>query len=64
MVQITKNGLVLLIPKNVYEADYKNNGWKIVGEEQKEEKKIVSTPTKDIKEDKENKVVNSKKSKK
>lgn len=64
MVQITKNGLVLLIPKNVYEADYKNNGWKIVGEEQKEEKKIVSTPTKDIKEDKEDKVVNSKKSKK
>lgn len=64
MVQITKNGLVLLIPKNAYEADYKNNGWKIVGEEQKEEKKIVSTPTKDIKEDKENKVVNSKKSKK
>lgn len=64
MVQITKNGLVLLIPKNVYEADYKNNGWKIVGEEQKEEKKIVSTPTKDIKEDKENKVVNSKKNKK
>ena len=40
MVQITKNGLVLLIPKNVYEADYKNNGWKIVGEEQKEEKKL------------------------
>lgn len=64
MVQITKNGLVLLIPKNVYEADYKNNGWKIVGEEQKEEKKIVSTPTKDIKEDKEDKVVNSKKNKK
>lgn len=64
MVQITKNGLVLLIPKNAYEADYKNNGWKIVGEEQKEEKKIVSTPTKDIKEDKENKVVNSKKNKK
>ena len=64
MVQITKNGLVLLIPKNVDEAEYKNNGWKIVGEEQKEEKKIVSTPTKDIKEDKENKVVNSKKNKK
>lgn len=64
MVQITKNGLVLLIPKSAYEADYKNNGWKIVGEEQKEEKKIVSTPTKDIKEDKENKVVNSKKNKK
>ena len=64
MVQNTKNGLVLLIPKNVYEADYKNNGWKIVGEEQKEEKKIVSTPTKDIKEDKEDKVVNSKKNKK
>ena len=35
MVQVTKNGIVLLIPRSAYEADYKNYGWKIkVGEKQ------------------------------
>lgn len=60
MVQITKNGIVLLIPRSAYEADYKNNGWKIVGDEPKTEK-VEAAPTKDIK--KEDKVVDSKKNK-
>ena len=33
MVQVEKNGIVLLIPKASYEVDYKDNGWKIVGDQ-------------------------------
>ena len=59
MVQITKNGIVLLIPRSAYEADYKNNGWKIVGEEKKEVKPVSDlTPI-----EKNNKVNDSKKNK-
>ena len=34
MVHIEKNGTKLYIPRESYEADYKDNGWKII-EEQK-----------------------------
>lgn len=63
MVQITKNGIVLLIPRTAYEADYKNYGWKIVGAKQEPKKEIVS-PTAHINNEKnENKVIDSKKNK-
>lgn len=67
MVQITKNGIVLLIPKSAYEADYKNYGWKIKVGEKQEPKKELATPTinieKEDKEEKQNKVIYSKKNK-
>lgn len=36
MVQITKNGIVLLVPRPVYELNFKDNGWEIVGNDKKE----------------------------
>lgn len=36
MVQIEKNGIVLFVPRPVYELNFKDNGWKIVGNEKKE----------------------------
>ena len=36
MVQVEKNGIVLLIPKASYEVEYKDNGWKIVGDQKEE----------------------------
>lgn len=45
MVQIVKDGVVLLLPMTAYEADYKNYGWRIVKEEQKVEKQSVSSET-------------------
>lgn len=72
MVQVTKNGIVLLIPRSAYEADYKNYGWKIKVGEKQEPKKELATPTKNIeevkevkkdKEEKQNKVIYSKKNK-
>lgn len=44
MVQVEKDGIVLLIPKPVYEEDYKPYGWKIVGNEEakKEVKEVAS----------------------
>ena len=44
MVQVEKNGIVLLIPKASYEVDYKDNGWKIVGD--KKEKVAPIEPIK------------------
>ena len=61
MVQVTKNGIVLLIPRSAYEADYKDYGWKIKVGEKQEPKKELDTPIENIKS--ENKVNYSKKNK-
>lgn len=61
MVQVTKNGIVLLIPRSAYEADYKDYGWKIKVGEKQEPKKELATPIENIKS--ENKVNYSKKNK-
>lgn len=49
MVQITKNGIVLFVPRPVYELDFKNNGWKIVGNEKKEVASIEQPKKEEVK---------------
>lgn len=65
MVQVEKNGIVLLIPMTAFEADYKNYGWKILNE--KQEKPVSQEKSEEKKKDFENKkqdkVIDSKKNK-
>lgn len=57
MVQIEKNGVILLIPRPAYEADYKKYGWKIVERKQQVEEQVATPIIND------NKVNDSKKNK-
>lgn len=44
MVHIKKDGIILYIPRESYEADYKDNGWKIIETKREEvitEKQVI-----------------------